>query len=48
MKTAVISSLLALALFAGGCSSPTSPSAGAPKQLQGDRIPKGAGPDAKR
>jgi len=30
-----------------GCSS-SSPSAGEPKQLQGNRIPKGAGPAAKK
>lgn len=31
-----------------GCSSSQSPSAGEPKQLQGNRIPKGAGPAGKK
>jgi hypothetical protein len=41
--------LIALILTAlVGCSSSPSPSAGEPKQLQGNRIPKGAGPAAKK
>jgi hypothetical protein len=33
-------------LLAAGCSAPTSSSGGEPKVLQGNRIPKGAGPNA--
>jgi hypothetical protein len=39
--------LLLLLVSVVGCSS-SSPSAGEPKQLQGNRIPKGAGPAAKK
>jgi len=40
-----LTAVLLVALI--GCSS-SSPSAGEPKQLQGKRIPKGAGPAAKK
>jgi hypothetical protein len=40
--------LLLLLASVIGCSSSASPSPGEPKQLQGNRIPKGAGPAAKK
>jgi hypothetical protein len=40
--------ILLLLVSTVGCSSSPSPSAGEVKQLQGNRIPKGAGPGAKK
>ena len=40
--------ILLLLVSLVGCGGAPSPSAGEPKQLQGNRIPKGAGPAAKK